>query len=112
MIYDKSFKRFAQFEAVPSQMVQLIWNMPGDADIDPALWQRLGEGPEWERFYSDIEAAGGSVEDTEDIVMTCPASSVSTITDIVMSALSGQYGPDVEAYWTYADFVGESDVAI
>ncbi len=82
--------------------MDITFEMPGDQDFDPELWDRIGDGPEWDRLAADLEAAGAEVDDTEDIVISVPRRKEKAARAIIAAARAGEYGEDVPAYWTAA----------
>ncbi len=90
----------------------LIFEMPSDQDWDSGYWQRVGVGSEWDKITADMEAAGATYEDTDDIILTCRDElAKKSVLDIIEQARNGAYGSDVQAYWKEAKMVPEENHA-
>ena len=81
----------------------IVFEMPADQDWEPEYWDRIGEDPGFDQVATDIEAAGGTLEDTEDVTIECEKSAVPAILAVIEAARQGQYGADVQTYWNAAN---------
>ena len=80
----------------------LTFKLHGDQDWDPAFWDRIGIGSDWDRLTADFKAVGAEVDDTENIVIECPTKNATKVLMIIITAQGGKYGPDVQEYWSAA----------
>ncbi len=95
----KSWTRLAKVQKAADT---LVFDMPSDQDWPEDFWERIGVGPEWDKFNADMAAAGGTMDDTEDIVIDCLPENRHRVMGLIQAAQAGQYGPDVQLYWQSA----------
>lgn len=87
--------------------VILEFQMPGDQDWPPDEWDKFGIGEDWDRFYGDLEVGNSAeIEDTENVIITVPHANVWNVLAILVAARQGDYGPNIQLYWTLALPIG------
>jgi hypothetical protein len=88
--------------AAGPELTTIVFDMPGDQDWDPGLWERLGVGQEWERLGRALYNAGAAVDDSEGIAVECEKKDEAEVRKIIEQARAGAYGADAQAYWSAA----------
>jgi len=82
--------------------MRITFRMPSDQDWDPQFWDRIGIGPEWDRFANDLAKLGCEMDDDDDVVLTFPMRQEIKVRQQVRAARDGSYGQDVKQYWLAA----------